>query len=194
MTTQQATTPLKSPVNTSVPEPKYSSNNPRPLPDQDTLHKLFKYEAGVLYWKGHVYDWHNGREAGCTHSTGYVHIWIMGIGYKRSRLVYQMHHGERPDQIDHINRIRDDDRIENLRSVNAYENANNMCTNNGIHSGHPGVLRSYEHHPWRVTIGRNGTERHICKTHDLQKAIAARKHYEYQMDVKGLTFEQVPVL
>jgi len=57
--------------------------------------------------------------------------WVVGINkkiYRRSRLVWVYHHGDIPDGlvIDHINRNRQDDRIENLRLVTRRQNQRNL--------------------------------------------------------------------
>ena len=57
---------------------------------------------------------------------GYLIIKIKGKQYKAHRLVYLWHHGRFPsEEIDHINRIRDDNRIENLRESTRKQNVRN---------------------------------------------------------------------
>ena len=78
--------------------------------------KLFRYEEGKLIWiskaslTGPVYV---GKIAGGLNTLGYWKISINGKSYSRSRLVFLMFHGYLPKEVDHINGIRDDDRIEN---------------------------------------------------------------------------------
>lgn len=47
------------------------------------------------------------------------------------RIAWAIHHGEDLEDsdivIDHINRVRDDNRIENLRAVSVWENNRNRC-------------------------------------------------------------------
>lgn len=57
---------------------------------------------------------------------GYLIIKIKGKQYKAHRLVFAYFNNRFPkDEIDHLNRIRDDNRIENLRECNRTENVNN---------------------------------------------------------------------
>lgn len=57
---------------------------------------------------------------------GYLIIKIKGKQYKAHRIIYAIFNGKLPGkEIDHINRIRTDNRIENLREVDRIENINN---------------------------------------------------------------------
>jgi hypothetical protein len=65
-----------------------------------------------------------GRIAGCHTDKGYIKIGIDGIGYFAHRLVWKLHTGDDPeDMIDHINGIRSNNRIENLRDASQTQNA-----------------------------------------------------------------------
>lgn len=57
---------------------------------------------------------------------GYVILKIKGRQYKAHRLIFAMFNGRLPkEEIDHINRNRSDNRIENLRECNRSENVMN---------------------------------------------------------------------
>ncbi len=57
---------------------------------------------------------------------GYLIIKIKGKQYKAHRLVYAIHNSKLPvEELDHINRVRDDNRIENLRLSNRTSNVRN---------------------------------------------------------------------
>ncbi|MFQ5733108.1 MAG: HNH endonuclease signature motif containing protein [Planctomycetaceae bacterium] len=94
---------------------------------QAEVRSLFEYREGKLYWKVRRKSVKPGDLAGCVTTNGYWRITINGCSCKRSRLVWLYIHGTDsfPYLIDHINRVRDDDRIENLRLVTHGENQSN---------------------------------------------------------------------
>lgn len=69
-----------------------------------------------------------GSAAGTVNSYGYVVIKIGGRFYKGHRLAWYLAHGEWPPramEIDHINRVKGDNRLCNLRLVSKSENLRN---------------------------------------------------------------------
>jgi hypothetical protein len=94
--------------------------------------ELFEYRAGVLYWRvdrplvnGGVLRM-AGKVAGSINKvTRYCEISADGRRYYRHQLVFLMHHGYIPKLIDHENRVRGDDHIENLREATQAENLRN---------------------------------------------------------------------
>ena len=91
------------------------------------FNEIFTYDNGKLYWKKKIsYKIVIGKEAGhfsIKQNRHYVSCY--GKPLARSRVVYAMFHGFSTKDIDHINRISSDDRIENLRPVTTRENGIN---------------------------------------------------------------------
>lgn len=82
----------------------------------------------------------HGEVAGCVFPNGYRKICVNGRSYQAHRLAFAYHYGRWPIyQIDHINGVRDDNRIENLREVTHAENHKNKKLPNTNKSGVPGV-------------------------------------------------------
>ena len=67
-----------------------------------------------------------GDTAGSINSHGYVHIQINKKFYKAHRLAWFYVTGKWPEQIDHINGVRTDNRICNLRDVTSQMNTHNQ--------------------------------------------------------------------
>ena len=81
---------------------------------------------GYLIYDQHRYKKYVGRRAGCTDNLGYRRVRYHGKNHLEHRVIWHIHHGYWPTEIDHINRIRDDNRIENLREVTHAENIKNQ--------------------------------------------------------------------
>ena len=98
--------------------------------EKDTLNEMFRYHNGKLYNK---YTRNNnareGEEVGYKHTNGYIITQINGKVYRLHRIIYIMFNGHIPQrtEIDHINRDRSDNRIENLRLVTRQQNTFNTA-------------------------------------------------------------------
>lgn len=66
------------------------------------------------------------KNVGSKNPEGYVRIWCNNRLRMKHRLLYWLFHNKLPDEIDHINKIRDDNSINNLRSVGRKENVSNI--------------------------------------------------------------------
>lgn len=88
---------------------------------------LFDYnkETGEFIRKFQTSRHAIGSVAGFVRSDGYVIIKIDGVPFLAHRLVWLIETGEAPGQIDHVNRVRSDNRFANLRSASASENQAN---------------------------------------------------------------------
>lgn len=91
----------------------------------DNVRLLFSYDdiEGGLYWlpRSGPRNWNSrfaGTRVGCVNRYGYRQLLYRKRSYHEHRVVWLWHHGVWPsDLIDHINRVRLDNRIENLRDV-----------------------------------------------------------------------------
>lgn len=101
-----------------------------------------------------------GDRAGST-KNGYVIIRINGRGYRAHRLAWLYVYGQWPTlMIDHINGKRSDNRIENLRDVQAYVNVENQRRAQATNIlGVLGVSRHFN--KYRAKISIDGVCRHI---------------------------------
>lgn len=102
-------------------------------PSVDRINYLFSYDDGILYWKSHGdgYECVTGRAAGYK-VNGYTRLNIDDKVYLAHRIIWIMFHGDIADDhvIDHIDRNRSNNKIENLRMVSFSLNGHNRESNN----------------------------------------------------------------
>ena len=103
-------------------------------------------------------------------STGHMHIQIDGKKFKQHRLLYEIFVGKIPEgmDIDHINEIKDDNRIENLRLLSRGDNIRNRQNKRISHQKpgkkscpYKGVVWNEDRKKWRVRIIEPSTKKHI---------------------------------
>lgn len=108
---------------------------------QDELKKIMHYnpETGVFTRISMRHNHAPGTIVGFSHE-GYLRTKIDGKSYMLHRLAFLYMEGDMPPAVDHINRIRDDNRWCNLRRSDWQHNAtnrgpsvNNTSGINGVH-------------------------------------------------------------
>lgn len=120
-----------------------------------------------------------GDVAGGLDNKGYLKIRVDVRLYWAHRLAWLYVHGVWPeDQIDHINRIRDDNRISNLRQATCAENNQNTRIDRKNTSGYKGVSWKSSKGKWVAQITINNKNKEIGCYRDINDAIAARKAAE----------------
>ena len=126
--------------------------------------------------------------AGSYDKDGYLIIKIKGKQYKAHRLVYAIHNNRFPiDELDHINRIKDDNRIENLRDSNRLMNVRNTFVSANKDTGVRGVhLDKYTKGLKNRYTTRLGGKSYRFRT--LQEAINKRNEY-YDKDMEMMNNE-----
>lgn len=138
----------------------------KPLIAIDELRMLLRpdFEQGRLYWiSSPRRSVSAGSEAG-TPLDGYVVVQILGRSYRAHRLIWALKHGRWPaGQIDHLNGVRSDNRIANLREVTTSENMQNRAEpRKGPHSsGLLGVSWHKGRQKWEAYICINGRRHHL---------------------------------
>ena len=102
------------------------------------------------------------RKVGSTDKDGYLVIMIARKTYKAHRLAWLYVNGAWPaGQIDHINGVKSDNRICNLREATNAQNAVNTGVIKTNTSGLKGVSYSSSHRKFRAQIMRGGRNRTI---------------------------------
>lgn len=93
------------------------------------VREVLDYEpvTGNLVWRKPVSrSVKVGDIAGTTKDNGYMQVRVGGRKYYAHRLVWLHVHGCWPSEIDHINGVRSDNRIANLRDIAHAENCQNI--------------------------------------------------------------------
>lgn len=170
------------------------------LPAPEDIRKLLRYEpdTGKLYWLERTPDlfedgkqsaetvcrrWNTryaGKEALTSdNGKGYRQGAIFSRVYFAHRVIWAIAHNEWPaDQIDHINGVKNDNRIENLRAVTNQENHKNQKLSSNNTSGVTGVYWRPARRKWQVRIYVNGRLLHLGLYVNKDEAVAARKAAE----------------
>jgi hypothetical protein len=121
---------------------------------KETLH--YCPNTGIFTWIINKSGTAKGTTAGYKTSEGYSCITINYKPYRSHRLAWLYTHGEFPkDQIDHINGVKDDNRIENLRDVDGFINHKNKKLFKSNKSGITGVCWDKASNKWAVRISPN---------------------------------------
>ena len=128
-----------------------------------------------------------GSIAGSLKGHRYARVSVNNKLHYVHHVVWIWHHGCLPAEIDHINRDRFDNRIENLRPTD--RSANNINTNTRCNnkSGFAGICWDKRYKKWQVRIGVNNKSKHIGYYDDLDTAKQKREeavklHYEFTQD------------
>ncbi|KVZ27001.1 hypothetical protein WL14_00725 [Burkholderia cepacia] len=140
------------------------------------------YDAatGQLIWKtaaknkAHVI----GKPAGRVEANGYWHVKIDNVLYASHRLIWLLAHGEWPKgMIDHIDGDRTNNRLSNLRDVDAKGNgANRNKVRKDCRSGEFGVFEQRSR--WYAYVCRDGRKISLGGYPDKASAVAARAAFK----------------
>lgn len=147
---------------------------------QEEVRRLFDYrEDGSLVRKVAVGGpaGQEGRAIGSVATGGskrpdkkYLTTKIAGKHYCVHKLIYLWHHGEWPEQLDHVNQDSMDNRVENLRPANSCTNMQNRKLFKNNTSGAKGVAWNKRVSKWQVYVGVDRRIKHIGYFEDFELA------------------------
>jgi hypothetical protein len=156
----------------------------------EIVRELLDYnpDTGEFVWKHRTENEGNfnarweGRVAGTKDRKGYITIKIQGKKYAAHRLAWLFTYCEWPvDQVDHINNIRDDNRICNLRQADSFINSQNQkrAQKDNVSSGLLGVSFHKPNKKWLARINYEGRT-HLIGCYDCK-----HKAHEAYLDAKA---------
>ena len=167
-----------------------------PIPSQQYLNMLLSYDGstGKLYWKPRSLSSFKSEAAGKTwnkrfankeaftalRSDGYLGGAIDYVNYLAHRIIFKMVHGYDPDQIDHDDRDRSNNKLKNLLDASATTNSRNSKLYSNNTSGVVGVHWDKTRQKWMASIVVNHQNIFLGRYADKIDAIAARAAAEIQ--------------
>lgn len=172
----------------------------KPLPDRLLLLACLDYSpcTGELFWKVrpawtfktnpqrtpiHVANVWNSAWAGkpalsSLSKNGYLRGTLNGEFYYAHRVIWKMLYGTEPDDIDHDDGVRTNNRPLNLFSRTRSDNLKNRALSSNNTSGVHGVSFSKTHKLWSATIYDNGSKIHLGWFAEFNDAVTTRKEAE----------------
>lgn len=120
-----------------------------------------------------------GEIAGTINHHGYRVIMVDGQQYQSHRLAFLYINEEFPkNSIDHINQIKTDNRISNLRSVKHQENCKNQPIRSNNTSGVTGVCYNKKSNKWQAQIKLTDKQLNLGSFTNKDEAIKVRQEAE----------------
>lgn len=161
--------------------------------DVELLKSTYRYENGELIdiretvinkrW-GVIVNPFYGKPSGSVEACGYVVCWLGGERFKRHRLIWALHHGDPGSlEVDHKDRVRGHDVIDNLRACGSIFNGKNLSLSSRNTSGFKGVSRDGKR--WKASIMIDGKLINLGrynspeKAHEAYKKASDKLHGEY---------------
>ena len=149
--------------------------------DADIMREYLEYDSSVggscLIWKKSFGN--NvlvGQRAGKLSHQGYWRVRIDGKDYMAHRVVWALNKEDSPYMLDHIDRNKDNNRIENLRECQKgdIDNGKNRSIQKNNTSGHQGVCWDKPTKKWKAQIKVEGKCIHLGLFHSIDEAVSAR--------------------
>jgi hypothetical protein len=149
------------------------------------LSQVLTYDpaSGVLRWLVSRGKGRAGEIAGNQHRNGYLRVGFDGRDYLAHRVAWCMHHGVWPTSaIDHIDGVKTNNRIANLRYADKSLNGQNLKSSHKdkVVPAPLGVSWIKRRKKWRATICVRGTTKQLGLFDDVNEAARA---YAYAKSV-----------
>lgn len=158
----------------------------KPNITRSLVESRFYYVDGILFHKKkritnkRSNSWNtrfSDKPCGAVNSDGYLQVCISINGKKHNylvhRLIFSLHHGFCPVQIDHIDGDKLNNKIENLRESDSKINGRNLKLPTTNKTGYIGV--SFEGRKYRARIKVDGRLLSLGSFDNISDAIVARK-------------------
>jgi len=145
---------------------------------QKELKKNFLYNEDLGIFHKIKKDGNLSKKCGTIDKSGYVRVIYKHKYYRVHRLAWLYVYGYLPEEIDHINKVRSDNRLKNLRECTRSENQRNRTQNKNNTSGVTGVCFDTESNRWLSQINIDGKQVKLGRFLVFSDAVNARKNAE----------------
>jgi len=158
---------------------------------------LYDPETGLIKWRERLKPaWFNqrfaGKKATFVDAKGYLAVKtsINGrqVAVRAHRLAYFIFYGDLQNKfIDHINRNRQDNRIQNLRLVSCLENSQNRKANKANKTGAPGLEKRKDKKLWSARRRYNNKTHFLGYFAEKEMAIKALNEFDKKIQQGEIT-------
>ena len=174
---------------------------PKPMPPLERLEYLFEadFDKGVLKWKNPMK--HSGNKkgdiAGHKNNLGYIKVSVDKKLVSVHRVIWALFYRKEPPPIlDHINRVKDDNRIINLREADSFLNSQNQGIARHNKSGFKGICWHKHTKKYVVTKMVKGTDYYIGSFYTVEEAVTElddwckKRGIKYAISPQGIIPEE----
>jgi len=160
------------------------------LPEEDLIHLFKKYlrhtKDGRLIRRRNLGVHANRGQlvTGWVDHKGYRCFEFFHDGFKYHRVVFALEHGYFPEQIDHVNRKKLDNRVRNLRASNPHHNTSNKGEYKNNTSGVTGVVFRPGRKPWLARRWRGGKHFPLGCFKNKEDAVRALRKFDREYAAK----------
>lgn len=181
------------------------------LPDAEYFRECFDvdFETGTLTWRvrpvthfktiaamNRKNTQYAGKRPTYCGPDGYLTPRVNGTLYRAHRIIWLLAYGEWPQyEVDHLNGIRDDNRLVNLREATHTENACNAKRRSDNTSGVTGVTFFKRYQRWMASITVDQNIIHLGYFDVLEDAAKARRiaerHYGFHSNHGKTQLERI---
>ena len=146
------------------------------------LNSLFYYDEGLVRRKVKRGPRMPHAVVGSVDGKGYLHVNVEGKFVRLHKLIYFLHHKAVPQEVDHKDRNRRNNLIDNLRGATRQQNSGNIGMFRHNTSGFKGVVYIKKKNKWDARIKINGKQVYLGRRSSAAEAAllyeaAARQHF-----------------
>jgi hypothetical protein len=147
---------------------------------------FYDLNTGIFVRKKSCKGRKTGEKVGHLRNDGYLVTTFHGKFFYLHRLAWFYVYGQYPENlIDHIDRNKSNNKINNLRKVNYLQNSQNLNRHKDNQSGYKGVWK-HSNTKWRSGICVDGKMKYLGTFDDVEKAHIAYQKASKELQIYGV--------